>query len=69
MTGICGWFSAFLLGAEMYLADAWSPCGLFWEHLLPLYVLLLWEWGQKNSCLFFSCHLWLHFCLSGPLHF
>ena len=69
MTGICGWFLAFLffLGAECIcrcLVSLWFVLGAF----AALYV-LLWEWGQKNSCLFFSCHLWLHFCLSGPLHF
>ena len=40
MTGICGWFLAFLffLGAE----GVWYPCGLLLEQRLPLFW-LLWE--------------------------
>jgi len=67
MTGICGWFLAFLffLGAECIcrcLVSLWFVLGAF-----AAFVCAVMGMGTEEQLLVF--HLWLHFCLSGPSHF
>lgn len=64
MTGICGWFLAFLffLGAECIcrcLVSLWFVLGAF-----AAFVCAVMGMGTEEQLL-----VWLHFCLSGPLHF